>query len=220
MFSYEPVEIVSNPSIVAKNFGSDNLELVDFYWSEDEWEGCIIECLRYTKLYPESPLLFYAWYRGGMALRAAGRPNKSVFWLRRSLIYNPPPLVRPYIRFQTAVSVFHSGSYDIAELEFYRLASTLDTTLLAENAALMQSVVAAKQNHWDKVVESLCRAAPIFVCDSLGKATYQEIGNLANKIAQRPSVRSPILADRLSAFLPGLGQVYSRDLFGEILSMT
>lgn len=206
-------------SVVPEDPDVHILDLADYYWGEGEWDGCVTECLRHICFFPDRPYSFYAWYRGGMALRRSGQVGESVLWFRQSLARGAPSWMRPHIYFQLSITEFQLGDYDMSELELFKIASENDSTLLGENASLLQSAVAVKRGRWRYAAQALERSRPLFGDEGDGAQTYGTLADLAEEMSARPRVRNPETAARLSTFFPGTGQVYAGDVMGGIMSM-
>ncbi len=185
-----------------------DLALIDFLWQQKEWEGCVLECTRFLYNHKNHPWRFYVLYRGSLGYRNLNDYSEAMAWLKKAQAICPITELKPKMRYQLALTELLLGTENRAELEFLMMARKADSPILIANASLVQSVLAVNGKRWLEAEKAIEKTSILFGQDILSSQTTDDLHNLLSYMQEHPTTVNTAWAKRLSAILPGLGQLY------------
>jgi tetratricopeptide (TPR) repeat protein len=168
------------------------------------WDEAITEYERYAFFRPDSPSV--AVIRAIADLYGKqGNFGKAAETLDRVLSLSLNDSLRDEIRIEAAAFSIAAGDYQTAELELIRIGAFTLSPELRERANRYLCLVYSMSMDWDRLKKLVDESAFI---DKTHRVLIDSL-IMDNKARHRVS---PVAAQWMSTVLPGLGQVYARDV--------
>ncbi|MCK4420929.1 outer membrane protein assembly factor BamD [candidate division WOR-3 bacterium] len=183
------------------------LNLADNLFDSGYYGDAITEYKRFIFFNPSNKDVSYAYYKVGLAYRNGKQWNKSFMALRNSIRAAPGDSIKNERQIALAVTLIANGNYNVAKFQLLRVASFTKFSDIKRRASFFLAVAYLYMFQWEPARDAfqLC-----FEGNEDSRIASAVDSLLLN--AQNSDYKSPSLARRLSAFLPGAGQIYAGDL--------
>jgi tetratricopeptide (TPR) repeat protein len=180
------------------------ISLADCYFSNGNYYAAITEYKRYLFFAPDSDQNRVITYKIGLAYRNDKKWNEAVDEFRKlsnfsddSISYNA--------RLQIAITYLASNQLDVAELELMRIQSFCNINSIKDKSSFFLGVCYLYKSNWVDAKENFNAFFMHY------PSTVSEKLDSLLSLACKTKYKSPVVAKWLSAFVPGLGQLYGHD---------
>ena len=189
------------------------LAIADRLLSEGQYSEAITEYKRYIFFNEnrEESAIAYAYYKMGLAFRIQGQGTDAIEMIIRAIQSTSDENVREEYRIVLGITLIGQKQYSQADFLLLKVEMFSPYEKARKRAAFFRGICAIYTSQWEVAREAFL----VFFSgeDSEINAIGRRIDELIDR-AKRIHHKSPRLAKTLSSIIPGLGQIYSGDLFG------
>jgi len=185
-----------------------------FYLSEN-YEACITESLRFLCFEPNHPHVFYARFKAGMASKKLGKMREAEKYFMEAILSPANRDLKMIIRHQLSLSLISQFKFNLAKLELFKLTNNKTQNELASASRLLLGLIYVYENNIPSAIETFSETnVDKLNSGGIESDNISQIIALLNRQIKNPQEKSLKLAQWLSTFAPGSGQIYS----GEFLN--
>lgn len=186
-------------------YSADLISIGDMLFEEKRFDESITEYKRFIFFYPESNRKDLAYFKMGLAYRSIGNWHHALDAIGTSIKMTYDSKIADERKLLLAKTMIISKDYNLAKLELINLIDSTQSDQIRQKALYFNGVTSIYTYDWDMANKYFDK----FYSVSNNENRSRDLNKLL--LETNKTYKSPLLAQILSAIMPGAGQFYAEN---------
>jgi hypothetical protein len=186
-------------------YSADLISIGDMLFEEKRFDESITEYKRFIFFNPESNRKDLAYFKMGLAYRSMGNWHHALDAIGTSIKMTYDSKIADERKLLLAKTMIISKDYNLAKLELFNLINSTQSNPIRQKALYFNGVASIYTYDWDMANKYFDK----FYSVSNNENRSRDLNKLL--LETNKTYKSPLLAQILSAIMPGAGQFYAEN---------